>query len=520
MVKALFAGLSLLVAVSAQAQNEFTIKGKIAGLEDSTVMILFRSDGRVMSSIAKDTVINECFTFKGETADNAPEALMISSRDKGFPNTWLDVWVAPNAETTVTGNNKLLRSWKVSSNIKEQQELNRYIDACRSESSKIQGLNVQTNDLRRKVRAGDLSEEELKKIKEEMAELESKADSLEHVMTRKEIEIMQQTPRSAIWLDKLRGQCMRTSYMKDYPYKEELIALYNQLSDEEKKSEAGREITVYLYPPVTVKEGDEMADADLYDLSGNVHHLADYKGKYMLLDFWSRGCGPCMMALPEMKEISESMKDKVTLISLSTDTEKGWKEVSKEENMTWVNLNDFGGMSGLAAKYNVRGIPHYVLISPEGIILRSWSGYGKGSLKRKLNWWLNKANRVMSVKKEGSTTIIDFPTEKSSNTESIEINRIELTDSETILHMKGFNSPGYWITIAKDTYLKTADGTHFPLKSADGITPDEQFTMPESGEYPFKLHFPPLPAGTKTVDFIEGDCENCFKILGLSLTKE
>ena len=48
-------------------------------------------------------------------------------------------------------------------------------------------------------------------------------------------------------------------------------------------------------PSVTVKEGDEMADTDLYDLQGNIHHLADYKGKYLLVDFWSRGCGPCMM---------------------------------------------------------------------------------------------------------------------------------------------------------------------------------------------------------------------------------
>ena len=67
-----------------------------------------------------------------------------------------------------------------------------------------------------------------------------------------------------------------------------------------------------------------------------------------------------------MKEISATWKDKVTVISLSTDTEKGWKEISKTKDMSWVNLNDFGGMSGLAAKYNVRGIPHYVIISPEG----------------------------------------------------------------------------------------------------------------------------------------------------------
>jgi len=408
----------------------------------------------------------------------------------------------------------------VADDSKEQQDLNRYADACREECSKEQEIYIQLMDLFSKGRTGNPSEEEKNAIRNEMKELQKKTDSLRLISSQKEIEIMQQTPKGTVWMDKLLGQCKQSKYMENYPYKEDLIALYNKLSDNEKNSQAGKEITVCLYPPVTVKEGDEMADTDLYDLQGNIHHLADYKGKYLLVDFWSRGCGPCMMALPEMKEISETWKDKVTVISLSTDTEKGWKEISKTKDMSWVNLNDFGGMSGLAAKYNVRGIPHYVIISPEGIILHSWSGYGKGLLKRKLNKWVNKSDRVMSVKKEGNTTIVDFPIEKSSNTETVEINRIELTGSETIFHMKAFNSPGYWVSIGKDTFLKTEDGTHYPLTSADGITPDERFTMPESGEYSFKLHFPALPAGTKTVDFIEGDCDSCFKIVGLSLTQE
>lgn len=520
MAKAFIAGTMLLAVISAHAQKEFTIKGTIAGLEDSIQIGLFRSDGQVMSSIAHDTVINNSFSFRGQTTDNEPEGLMIIGHGKGFPGTWLDVWVAPNTVTTVSGNNKLLRTWDVSSTIKEQQILNRYKEATLEETNQDQALTLKMTEIFPLLRSGNLSEEESARLKNEMDDIKRMQDSLRLIISQKEIGIMQETPIETIWISKLRGLSMELKYVKDFPYKEDIIALYNKLSEKDKQSAIGKEITVCLYPPVTVKEGDEMADTDLYDLQGNIHHLADYKGKYLLIDFWSRGCGPCMMALPEMKEISETQKDKVTVISLSTDTEKGWKEVSKKKDMSWVNLNDFGGMSGLAAKYNVRGIPHYVIISPDGIILHAWSGYGPGLLKRKLNKWVNKENRVMSIKKEGNTTIIDLPMEKSSNTESIEINRIELTNTETLFQMKAFNAPGYWITISKDTYLKTEDGTHYPLKSADGITPDERFTMPESGEYPFTLHFPALPADTKTVDFIEGDCDSCFKISGLSLTEE
>ena len=41
-------------------------------------------------------------------------------------------------------------------------------------------------------------------------------------------------------------------------------------------------------------------------------------------------------------------------------------------------------MAGLASAYNVRGIPHYVLIAPDGKVAAMWSGYGKGSLERKM----------------------------------------------------------------------------------------------------------------------------------------
>ena len=55
-----------------------------------------------------------------------------------------------------------------------------------------------------------------------------------------------------------------------------------------KKTDSGKTIHTCLFPPVVVNEGDEMVDADLFDLEGKIHHLADYKGKYMLVDIGVR----------------------------------------------------------------------------------------------------------------------------------------------------------------------------------------------------------------------------------------
>ena len=160
-----------------------------------------------------------------------------------------------------------------------------------------------------------------------------------------------------------------------------------------------------------------MADADLFDLDGKVHHLADFKGKYMLLDFWSSGCGPCIMALPEMKEIQEQYKDRLTIISLSSDTQTRWKAASTQHEMTWQNLSDLKQTAGLYAVYDVNGIPNYVLISPKGKIVKMWSGYGKGSLKLKMRRYLDAPKREMSITGDTNRKVVNYPSFESTNTD-------------------------------------------------------------------------------------------------------
>lgn len=134
-----------------------------------------------------------------------------------------------------------------------------------------------------------------------------------------------------------------------------------------------------------------MADADLVDLQEKKRRLADYKGKYLLLDFWSVGCGPCLMAMPELKALSDTLKDRLTVVSLNIDDKRSlWKRTSEKEQISWVNLNDDRGMTGLAARYGVNGIPHYVMISPEGTVLGHWIGYEKGKLSEKVREYLTK----------------------------------------------------------------------------------------------------------------------------------
>lgn len=112
---------------------------------------------------------------------------------------------------------------------------------------------------------------------------------------------------------------------------------------------------------------------------------------------------------------------------------------------------------------------------------------------------------------------VEYPLIELANTQTLDIAKVELTDSVTTLHVNAYFTPHYWIRIDSKSYLQ-ADGEKYALTDAEGIRPDSLFWMPESGKASFLLSFEPLPKDTKSFDFIESDCEDCFKLCGIDLT--
>ncbi len=115
--------------------------------------------------------------------------------------------------------------------------------------------------------------------------------------------------------------------------------------------------------------------------------------------------------------------------------------------------------------------------------------------------------------------VVELPAALFTNTHTVEIAKVTLSDTETILDIEAFYHPGYWIKIVSDSYLQ-ADGQKYMIRSGNGIDLDSLFWMPESGEASFKLVFEPLPMNTEKFDFLEGDCEDCFKIYDVNLKKK
>ena len=130
---------------------------------------------------------------------------------------------------------------------------------------------------------------------------------------------------------------------------------------------------------------------------------------------------------------------------------------------------------------------------------------------------LTAATATIAASCSRTVKTVDYPLIETANSTTLDIAKVELSDTATVLHINARYIPNYWIKISSDSYLATK-GRKYTLTGSDGIEPDSLFWMPASGEASFRLMFEPLPKRTKSFDFIESDCEDCFKLYGIDLT--
>lgn len=106
---------------------------------------------------------------------------------------------------------------------------------------------------------------------------------------------------------------------------------------------------------------------------GSIKKLTDLRGKYVLIDFWASWCGPCRMENPNVVRVYNQYKDKgFDIFSVSLDQDKGrWTKAIEADGLIWENhVSDLQGwQSDVVRQYNFNGIPHTVLIDPEGKIV-------------------------------------------------------------------------------------------------------------------------------------------------------
>lgn len=143
---------------------------------------------------------------------------------------------------------------------------------------------------------------------------------------------------------------------------------------------------------VTLKEGMPAPAFSIQTLEGKQISLSSMQAEYILLDFWGTWCGPCIEAIPELRQIHSGYKDKsFELISIACEvgddetkmSRKVRSFISKKE-MNWThtieNKSNAGAENSLIYQYGIDVYPTTILIGPEREIM--YIGTGKSGLEQ------------------------------------------------------------------------------------------------------------------------------------------
>lgn len=112
----------------------------------------------------------------------------------------------------------------------------------------------------------------------------------------------------------------------------------------------------------------------LPDLNGKMVSLSDFKGKWVVLDFWGSWCGWCIKGFPALKEAYAKYGDKLVVIGIDcNESEADWRSGVKKHQIPWLNLYN-GNNKELYTAYNIEGFPTKAIINPEGKLVDLTTG--------------------------------------------------------------------------------------------------------------------------------------------------
>ena len=352
---------------SQPSSEEYKITGTLENIEDSTIVSLFIWKENMLRTLDRDTLVNGKFEFTG-TVDKTPTkmSVMIMKRNKFYGRCTF--WVE-HTDIKINGSSHLLSQWTVTSDVKEQKVQSLIDESIREPKRIIDSFSFESRKHRNK--------------KEELQDFDkTKLDSVYKLVKTTEFEIAKENFNSYYAVELFYNKMKR----RPDEYRDEIKLLYEQMDTTYQNTLFGQGIALKLENIQVPKVGDMCLDFIAYDEQGQKHNLYNYKGKYILLDFWGMGCPPCIKAKPELKAVQEKYADNLAVIGINIDTDVPfWKEQTLKGSANYINLNDgYGTMAGAGGMYGIRGFPTFYLINPDGEIIDKFKGYKKGSLLEKL----------------------------------------------------------------------------------------------------------------------------------------
>lgn len=152
------------------------------------------------------------------------------------------------------------------------------------------------------------------------------------------------------------------------------LPVFNKLNEKLRLSYSGQSLYKLLNAHTVTALGGTAPDFTQNDINGKPIALSNFKGKYVLVEFWASWCSPCRAESPNLLKQYTKFKDKgFEILGVSVDNDKAkWVEAIQKDGLTWPQISDLKGWDNEARKvYGITGVPANFLISPDGKIIGS-----------------------------------------------------------------------------------------------------------------------------------------------------
>jgi thiol-disulfide isomerase/thioredoxin len=209
-------------------------------------------------------------------------------------------------------------------------------------------------------------------------------DPLRGELSKMDLAFMDKNPSSYVTASMLRYMVGRMSV-------KEGEQRYNNLSEEVKKTSLGKSIKQDIDELRAGSPGAKAFSFASNEIKGGELKLEDYRGKYVLIDFWASWCVPCRKGNPHLLSLYAKYKGKgLEIIGVSDDDSnpEAWKKAVEQDKIgVWKHVlrglkrvdgpEMFDRSNSIADRYGISSLPTKILVDPNGIIIGRYGGGGE-----------------------------------------------------------------------------------------------------------------------------------------------